>query len=117
MEQTDQSGDFEGEKLTLIEHLEELRTRLIISVLALVVATSASLAFTGRLLELLLVPSGGIKPIFTRPTEMFITYFKVALIGGAAIAMPVIVYELIAFIVPGLKRSEKKYLFVVIPGS
>ncbi len=107
----------EGKKLTIIEHLEELRKRLIISVFALLVATALSFAFTGKLLEVLLIPSGGIKPVFLRPTEMFITYFKVALIGGMALAMPVIVYEVIRFVVPGLKTNEKKYLYVVIPGA
>lgn len=108
---------FEGKKLTIIEHLEELRQGLVWSVLALLVATAFSFIFTGKLLEILLIPSGGIKPVFLKPTEMFITYFKVALVGGAALAMPVIVYQAIRFIVPGLKSSEKKYLFVVIPSA
>lgn len=115
--ETGATEEFEGKKLTIIEHLEELRTRLIISVLALLVATTFSFVFTGKLLEILLIPSGGIKPVFLKPTEMFITYFKVALVGGAALAMPVIVYQVIQFIVPGLKPSEKRYLFFVVPGA
>ncbi len=115
--ETGPSEEFEGKKLTIIEHLEELRTRLIISVLALLIATTLSFVFTGKLLEILLIPSGGIKPVFLKPTEMFITYFKVALIGGAALAMPVIVYQVIKFIVPGLKPNEKRYLFFVVPGA
>ncbi|MGE5620204.1 MAG: twin-arginine translocase subunit TatC [Sphingomonadaceae bacterium] len=113
--QTAHEEEFEGKKLTIIEHLEELRERLIKSVLALLVATAASFAFTGKLLEILLIPSGGIKPVFLKPTEMFVTYFKVALIGGAVLAMPVIAYQAIRFIVPGLKAHEKKYLFFVVP--
>ena len=117
MQTTGNEEEFEGKKLTIIEHLDELRQRLIYSVLALLVATAASFAFTGKLMEILLIPSGGIKPVFLKPTEMFITYFKVALIGGAALAMPVIVYQVIRFVAPGLKPSEKKYLFIVIPGA
>ncbi|MHB0868209.1 MAG: twin-arginine translocase subunit TatC [Chloroflexota bacterium] len=113
---TDHEQDYEGKKLTIIEHLEELRSRLIKAVAALLVCTSASFVFTGKLLEILLIPSGGIKPVFLKPTEMFVTYFKVALIGGAVLAMPVIVYQFIRFIVPGLKSSERKYLFFVVPG-
>ncbi len=109
--------EFEGSKLTLIEHLEELRKRLITATLALLVATMLSFVITGRLLEILLIPSGGIKPVFLKPTEMFITYFKVAMIAGAALSMPVIVNEVIRFIVPGLKPDEKRYLFFVIPGA
>ncbi|HZK66586.1 MAG TPA: twin-arginine translocase subunit TatC [Chloroflexota bacterium] len=109
--------EFEGSKVTLIEHLEELRTRLIIATLALLVATFASFIFTEWLLKLLLVPAGDIKPVFLKPTEMFVTYFKVALIGGVAIATPVILYQLIRFVVPGLKPGEKKYLLLVLPGA
>ncbi len=112
-----EDGEFEGSKLTLIEHLEELRKRLITATLALLVATMLSFVITGRLLEILLIPSGGIKPVFLKPTEMFITYFKVAMIAGAALSMPVIVNEVIRFIVPGLKSDEKRYLFFVIPGA
>jgi len=115
--QSDPTEQIEGKKLTIIEHLEELRTKLVISVIALIVATGFSLIFTGKFLEFLLVPSGGIKPVFLKPTEMFITYFKVALIGGAALAMPVIVYQLVRFVVPGLKPSEKKYLYFVVPAT
>jgi len=112
---TQDSDGLEGKRLTIMEHLDELRTRLIISVLALVGATMFMFVFTGTFLEILLVPSGGIKPIFLKPTEMFVTYFKVAFIGGAALAMPVIVYNLIRFVVPGLKPNEKKYLYLVVP--
>lgn len=114
MDENNQGEEFEGKKLTIIEHLEELRNRLIISVAALVIATCLSLTFTGWFLQILIAPSG-IKPIFLRPTEMFITYFQVALIGGLAISMPVIVYQIIRFVVPGLKPSEKKSLYFVIP--
>ncbi len=115
--QSDPSEEIDGKKLTIIEHLEELRTRLVISAIALLVATGLSLIFTGRFLEFLLVPAGGIKPVFLKPTEMFITYFKVAIIGGAALSMPVIVYQLIRFIVPGLKPSEKRYLYILVPAT
>ncbi len=114
--QSDHPEEFEGKKLTIIEHLEELRTRLIISVAALVVTTGLSLMVTGKFLEILIQPAG-IKPVFLRPTEMFITYFKVALIVGVALAMPVIVYQLMRFVLPGLKPSEKKYLYFVVPAA
>lgn len=109
--------EFEGPKLTLMEHLEELRTRLIIATVALLVATSVSFIFTEWVLKVLLVPAGGIQPVFLKPTEMFVTYFKVSLIGGVAIATPVILYQLIRFVVPGLKPGEKKYLIFVLPGA
>lgn len=104
-------------KMTIIEHLEELRGRLIKSVIALVITTLFSLIFTQRILQILIAPAGGIKPIFLRPTEMFITYMKVALLSGAALAMPVIVYQFIRFVLPALKPGEKRYLIIIIPGA
>ncbi len=51
-----------------------------------------------------------------KPGEVFITYFKVALIVGAALAMPVIIYQVMAFVMPALHPHEKKYLFMAAPG-
>ena len=104
-------------RMTIIEHLEELRQRLTKSVLAVAVTTLVSLIFTNQILEWLLVPSGGIKPIFLRPTEMFITYMRVGLIAGVALAMPVIVYQLLRYLAPGLEPKEKRYLFTFVPGA
>lgn len=117
VEKVETGEEYRGARLTIIEHLEELRNRLIVALLALLVATVVSFLFTGKLLELLLIPSGGIKPVFLKPTEMFVTYFKVALVGGAVLSMPMIVYQLMRFVVPGLKPNEKKYLYFVIPSA
>ncbi len=51
---------------------------------------------------------GGLKPVFLRPTEMFVTYFKVSLIAGFILSMPIIIYQLIRFVAPGLTQEEKK---------
>ena len=106
----------EEKRMTLIEHLEELRGRLIKSAIALAVTTLASLIFTGRLLKILVAPAG-IKPIFLRPTEMFVTYMRVALISGTALAMPVIVYQVLRFVLPALKPHERRYLYIIVPGA
>ncbi len=106
----------EEKRMTVVEHLEELRERLIKSAIALAIATLASLAFTGQLLKVLIAPAG-IKPIFLRPTEMFVTYMRVALIAGAALAMPVIVYQMIRFVLPALTPRERRYLFIIVPGA
>jgi sec-independent protein translocase protein TatC len=105
------------DRMTIIDHLGELRDRLIKSVLALLVGTVFSLAFTPRVLEFLILPMGGNLPISLKPTESVIIYFKVALICGAVLAMPVIVYQFIRFLLPGLTETESKYLRVVIPGA
>lgn len=103
--------------LTLLGHMVELRDRLIRAVLALVIATLLAFLFTEPLLQFLIEPMGGLKPVFLRPTEMFVTYFKVSLIAGFVISMPVILYQLLRFIAPGLTRDEQKYLYIVVPGG
>jgi len=104
-------------RMTILEHLEELRQRITKSLLALAVTTLICLLFTNKIMEALLLPSGGIKPIFLRPTEMFITYMKVGLISGVALAMPVIVYQFMRFLAPGLRPEEKKYLYTLVPAA
>lgn len=106
----------EEKRMTIVEHLEELRGRLIKSAIALAIATLLSLIFTGRLLRVLIAPAG-IKPIFLRPTEMFVTYMRVALIAGTALAMPVIVYQMVRFVLPALKPHERQYLYIIVPGA
>jgi sec-independent protein translocase protein TatC len=103
------------EGMSILEHLDELRSRIIKAFLALIVGTLLSLIFTKRFLAFLIAPMGGRQPIALKPTETIIVYFKVALVLGAALAMPVIIYQLIRFIVPGLTAMEKRYLYIVIP--
>ncbi|HAL62501.1 MAG TPA: twin-arginine translocase subunit TatC [Chloroflexi bacterium] len=106
-----------GKRMTIFEHLEDLRGRLIKSVIALLVTTLFSLIFTSRFLKILTAPMGNLQPIFLRPTEMIITYFKIALICGVALAMPVIIYQFVLFILPALKPKEKRYLYIIVPGA
>lgn len=106
-----------GPALTILEHLEELRSRLIKAGLALIAGTLISLAFTRYLLEILIRPMGGKTPVALRPTESILIYFKIALVAGVVIAMPVILYQLVAFVVPGLTRKERRYLFVLLPAG
>jgi len=107
----------ENGQMTVLEHLLELRQRLIKAVLALVIATVISLLFTRRFLALLTAPMGDSLPQALSPTETIVTYFKVALIGGLVLAMPVIVYQLIRFLVPGLYPHERRYLYMIVPAA
>ncbi len=106
-------------QLTIIEHLDELRQRLVWSVLAIGVGTAISFVFARPLFEILMRPARilglDFKPIFVEMTEMLGTYFKVALFGGLILAMPVLVYQLIAYIAPALTRKEKRYLYYTLP--
>jgi sec-independent protein translocase protein TatC len=104
-------------RMSILDHLMELRERLVKAVLALLIGTVLSLAFTPQLLKLLIRPMGDRIPQSLAPTESIIVYFKIALIAGAVLAMPVIVYQLIRFILPGLTDQERKYLRIVVPGA
>jgi len=58
---------------------------------------------------------GGDKPIFNRPTGMIINYVKIAFIGGLALAMPMIIYQMTRFVMPGLLSQERRYLYFIVP--
>jgi len=103
-------------QMTIIEHLEELRGRIIKCLIALAITTVLSFSFTSRIISVLIAPAG-IKPVFLRPTEMFVTYFRVALLAGVILAMPVIVYQVVQFVSPGLTSSERTYMRIIVPGA
>ncbi len=106
--------------MTILEHLEELRNRLIVVLVAVAVATVIAVLFAGSVFQILEGPARSAKPdltfIYTAPMEMLSTYLKVALFTGIVLATPVIVYEVAAFVAPGLTRQEKRYLLMLMPG-
>ena len=102
--------------MPLIQHLVELRDRLIKSIIALVITTAFSAIFTPQLLQLLIKPYGNLLQTID-PTENVSIYFKVALTAGAVLAMPVLIYQLWSFIVPGLEAKEKRYVRLLLPGA
>jgi len=100
----------------LVEHLAELRTRLIWSVVAFVVGMLICFAFGDQLLDFLLMPIeatmrslGNPNPVmqYTAPQEYFFTLVQISMVGGLALSFPVIAYQLWRFVAPGLYRSEK----------
>ena len=107
----------EKRQFTIIEHLEELRDRLIKSAIAVTVTTLLSFIFAKQFLQLLIAPMGETPPVSSTPTTNIVVFTKVALISGVALAMPVLVYQLISFIAPGLTRQEKRYLYLIVPGA
>ena len=101
--------------MTFWEHIEELRRRLFIALLALGAATAVSFMFADKVIYLLAVPVGSIDALQSiEITENISVFMRVALLCGVGISMPVILYEILAFILPALKRSEKHW---VLPDS
>jgi sec-independent protein translocase protein TatC len=111
------SGQGEIAVMPLMEHLKELRTRLIRAAIALFVATGVSFIFVKQVFQFLIAPMGDTLPQALKPTEVLGNYMKVALICGVTIAMPVIVYQIGRFIAPGLTKKERRYLLLLVPGA
>jgi len=111
--------------MPLLEHLRELRRRLMISVGALVLGVILGLPFSQRVIEGLkamcvaCAKDGEGKPLFiiTDPLEAFTILIRVGLILGLAVTMPVILYQIVAFIIPALYRRERRYLLLLLPGA
>ncbi|MYF90063.1 MAG: preprotein translocase subunit TatC [Boseongicola sp. SB0676_bin_33] len=113
----DQDQDeVERSSAPLLEHLAELRTRLVRSVLALVVGIVAAFAVSEPILQFLLAPIeatlrelGDPSPTlqYTSPQEYLFTLFRISMVFGFALAFPVIGHQMWRFVAPGLYRAEK----------
>jgi sec-independent protein translocase protein TatC len=106
--------DGEGARMSFWDHLDELRQRLFKAVLALVFGTVIGVLMATPILEYLQQPYG--RPFTVLgPTGGVVAYFRVSLLVGAIIAIPVITYQLLAFIIPGLTNRERRFLTLSIP--
>ena len=100
----------------LLEHFNELRIRVFKAFFALIVTTTISFAFSEPLIRYLAGPIGGIdKLVSIELTENIGIFMKVSLLGGFVLGMPVLVYQILAFVLPGLKRNEQTWLLVMVP--
>jgi len=108
----------EESRMTLMDHLRELRTRLIWVISALVIGTAISMLFVSPLLQFIIRPltESGAQPMAIGPTDTIGVFFRVSFASGAVLAMPVIVYQVIAFVTPGLYPHEKRNLLLTLPG-
>lgn len=108
-------------RMTIFEHLEELRRRIVYSSLAFLVGTIAAYSFSARLIDLALRPgykfleAGGGQLIFKTVTEAFMLNLQVAVYAGLILASPVILYNVVAFIIPGLEPHERRYVYSILP--
>jgi sec-independent protein translocase protein TatC len=118
----EEDPDLEGGKMSFLEHLDELRRRLVVSLSALIVGFLVSLLFIERLFAFIMrplqavLPDGG-KLIYTEPAEAFLLYMKVAALTGLFLAAPVILYQIWMFIAPGLYSHEKKFAIPFVVSS
>jgi sec-independent protein translocase protein TatC len=110
----DEDDDLLGTgKMSFLEHLDELRKRIVRSCLAVAVGILVTFAYINPIFNFILAPTRkalppGVKLIYTQPGEAFSLYITVALIAGAVVAAPYIMYQVWMFIAPGLYSNEKR---------
>ena len=109
----DVEGDDAG-RMSFLDHLDELRRRLVAAALSLAVGTLVAFVFINRIFDFIMRPlyeklPAGSKLIYTEPTEAFMLNVKIALLAGIVIAAPLIMWQLWLFIAPGLYAHEKRF--------
>jgi sec-independent protein translocase protein TatC len=113
--ETDVEPSAEGQ-MSFLEHLDELRKRILRSCLAIALGVLATFWFIQPIFNFILAPTRrvlppGVKLIYTQPGEAFSLYVTVALIAGILVAAPFISYQVWMFIAPGLYANEKKMAY------
>ena len=98
-----------------IEHLEELRRRLLRAFLWLALGTAVSWRFADRLLELIVRPVGQV--VYLSPVEPFLVHVKTAFLGGIVLVFPLLFLEVWGFLKPALRPSQRWPILVVLPAG
>jgi sec-independent protein translocase protein TatC len=104
----------EEKRMGVLDHLEELRSRLIIAIIAILVTTTLAYIFSDAILAFLRAPAGDIKLQAFSPLDGFMIRFRVALYGGIALAAPIWIYQLVRYIEPALLPQEKRFIVPVV---
>ncbi|KAM5567839.1 sec-independent protein translocase protein TATC, chloroplastic [Rosa sericea] len=109
----------DDKEMSIFDHLEELRQRVFVSVAAVGVAMLGCFAVSKDLIVFLEAPvkTQGVKFLQLAPGEFFFTTLKVSGYCGLLLGSPIILYEIIAFVLPGLTRDERKFLGPIVLGS
>jgi sec-independent protein translocase protein TatC len=111
---TDDEDELPGGKMSFLEHLDELRKRIVRACLAIAGGVLVGFIFIDKIFKFLMAPARAALPrgatlIYTQPGEAFNLYITVSLIAGVVIAAPFIMYQVWMFIAPGLYSNEKKF--------
>ncbi len=111
-------AETEGGTMSFMDHLAELRTRIIWSLVPAGIGLLVAFHFSDRILKFIARPLArtGSQLVFLSPTEAFWTSMKISMVAGLFLAMPVILWNVWAFVAPGLHKHERRYAgpFVVI---
>ena len=110
-----ESSELDDGSMSLTEHLTELRTRIIKSLLAIAFGSCVAYIFLDDITNYLTMPVG--KLYYMRPGEAFFTYLKIDIAAGFLIALPIIFYHAWKFFLPALTRNERAVLGILVPSS
>ncbi|MBP2649585.1 MAG: tatC [Firmicutes bacterium] len=102
-------------EMSLVDHLQELRQRLIICIVAVAIASSAAYLYAPELVHLVTQPVG--KLYYMNPAEAFFAYLKVSVFAGFLVVVPLVLYQVWGFVVPALTQRERKASFILVPAS
>lgn len=104
-------------EMSLFDHLDELRLRIFLSLIAAVIGVVVCFFFVNPIVQLLEVPAQGAKFLQLSPGEYFFVSLKVAGYSGLILSSPFVLYQIVQFVLPGLTRRERRLLIPVVMGS
>lgn len=110
----ERDGGATGE-MSLVDHLTELRTRIIIILVAVGIGSTISYFYAADIVHVITAPAG--KLYYLNPAEAFFSYLKVSVFAGFLLALPVVLYQIWAFVAPALTAKERFASFILVPAS
>jgi sec-independent protein translocase protein TatC len=117
-EEIDTSDELPTEvEMSFTDHLEELRLRIFYAIIAVALGAVGCFVYAKQIVQVLEVPGAGIKLLQLAPGEYFFVSVKVAGYCGLLVASPVVLYQIIQFVLPGLTRRERQLVLPVVIGS
>ena len=103
--------------MSLVGHLEELRWRILWSLFYWIIACFICYGMVPKVLDWCKPLLKNAKLIFTNPTEAFFAYLNAAMVGGACLAAPIFLYHILMFVLPGLEKRERSWVYRLLPLS
>jgi len=105
-----------GEEATLVEHLDELRTRIFVCLGALIVGCAIAFVFRHTLLDWMNgpLPPGRGKPVTLSPAEPFLTSLKISMFAGLGLALPVVLWQLWSFLAPAVEEHAERLVLTFV---
>ena len=107
----------EESEMSFFDHLEELRQRIFYGIIAVAVGALGCFVYAKQIVQALEIPAAGIKFLQLAPGEYFFVSVKVAGYCGLLVASPVVLYQIIQFVIPGLTKRERQLVLPVVMGS